>query len=84
MKILPGVLFVVMTGIGTMSSFAFYKRNQALLTSQKEMRRPAGTVVRERITRGLHDLVGRTLTLVALEAGLASRLIARGTGGQYE
>jgi two-component system sensor histidine kinase DesK len=73
----PGVLFVVMTGVATMSSVAFYERTQALLASQEEVRRLAGTAERERITRDLHDVVGRTLTLVALKADLAGRLIER-------
>lgn len=73
----PGVLFVVMSGVATMSSFAFYERTQALLASQEEVRRLAGTAERERITRDLHDVVGRTLTLVALKADLAGRLVER-------
>ncbi len=73
----PGVLFVVMTGVATMSSVAFYERTQALLASQEEVRRLAGTAERERITRDLHDVVGRTLTLVALKADLAGRLVER-------
>ncbi|WP_245653540.1 sensor histidine kinase [Sphingomonas pituitosa] len=76
----PGVLFVVMSGVATMSSFAFYERTQALLASQEEVRRLAGTAERERITRDLHDVVGRTLTLVALKADLAGKLIDLDTG----
>ncbi len=70
----PGVLLVVMTGGATISREAFYARTQALLATQEEVRRLAGTAERERITRDLHDVVGRTLTLVALKADLARRL----------
>jgi len=73
----PSVLFIVMTGVVTMSTVAFYERTQALLASQEEVRRLAGTAERERITRDLHDVIGRTLTLVALKADLAGRLVTR-------
>ncbi len=74
---LPGTLLVVMTGGATISREAFYDRTQALLATQEEVRRLAGTAERERITRDLHDVVGRTLTLVALKADLAGRLLDR-------
>lgn len=74
---LPGALLVVMTGGATISREAFYERTQALLATQEEVRRLAGTAERERIARDLHDVVGRTLTLVALKADLAGRLIER-------
>ena len=76
---LPGTLLVVMTGGATISREAFYERTQALLATQEEVRRLAGTAERERITRDLHDVVGRTLTLVALKADLAGRLLDRDT-----
>lgn len=73
--VLPGILLIVMTGGATISREAFYARTQALLATQEEVRRLAGTAERERITRDLHDVVGRTLTLVALKADLAGKLI---------
>ncbi len=73
----PSLLFIVMTGGVTMSTVAFYERTQALLASQEEVRRLAGTAERERITRDLHDVIGRTLTLVALKADLAGKLLDR-------
>lgn len=74
---LPGTLLVVMTGGATISREAYYERTQALLATQEEVRRLAGMAERERIARDLHDVVGRTLTLVALKADLACRLIDR-------
>ncbi|SFP80443.1 two-component system, NarL family, sensor histidine kinase DesK [Sphingomonas rubra] len=74
---LPGAMLVVMTGAGTISREAFWDRTVALSETQGEVRRLAGTAERERITRDLHDVVGRTLTLVALKADLAARLIDR-------
>ncbi|MEG3086973.1 sensor histidine kinase [Sphingomonas sp. PB4P5] len=82
---LPGVLLLVMTGGATISREAFYARTQALLATQEEVRRLAGTAERERITRDLHDVVGRTLTLVALKADLAGKLVvADATSAQAE
>ena len=72
-----GVMLVICTGGATISRTAFYARTQALLASQEEVRRLAGTAERERITRDLHDVVGRTLTLAALKADLAAKLAAR-------
>lgn len=74
---LPGVMLVIVTGGGAISRMAFYERTQALLATQEEVRRLAGTAERERITRDLHDVVGRTLTLVALRAELAAKLASR-------
>jgi two-component system, NarL family, sensor histidine kinase DesK len=73
----PGLLLIVMTGFGTISREALYDRNRALLAAQEEVRRLAGTAERERIARDLHDVVGRTLTLVALKADLAVKLSGR-------
>ncbi|WCT72259.1 histidine kinase [Sphingomonas naphthae] len=77
---LPGVVLIVMTGGGTISREAFYRRTQALLATQEEVRRLAGIAERERIARDLHDVVGRTLTLVALKADLAGRMLDRDIG----
>lgn len=76
-----GVLLVIMTGGAGISREAFYDRTEALIASQEEVRRLAGTAERERIQRDLHDVVGRTLTLVALKADLAVRLVDRDRTG---
>lgn len=52
-------------------------KDQALLLSQEEVRRLAATAERERIGRDLHDLLGHTLSLVALKADLAGKLLSR-------
>ena len=74
---LPGTFLAILTGGATLSREAFYDRTVALLATQEEVRRLAGTAERERIARDLHDVVGRTLTLIALKADLANRLVAR-------
>ncbi|MGH8025968.1 MAG: sensor histidine kinase [Pseudoxanthomonas sp.] len=51
-------------------------RNETQLRlSHEEVRRLAALAERERIGRDLHDLLGHTLSLVALKSNLASRLI---------
>ena len=48
-----------------------------LRLSHDEIRRLAASAERERIGRDLHDLLGHTLSLVALKSELAARLAAR-------
>ncbi|WP_407352888.1 sensor histidine kinase [Luteimonas sp. R10] len=52
-------------------------KDRALKLSQEEVRRLAATAERERIGRDLHDLLGHTLSMVALKSDLAARLVAR-------
>ncbi|NYZ61785.1 sensor histidine kinase [Luteimonas sp. SJ-16] len=49
----------------------------ALRLSHEEVRRLAAVAERERIGRDLHDLLGHTLSMVALKADLAARLVTR-------
>jgi len=58
--------------------FAQNLRKQVQLRlSHDEVRRLAGMAERERIGRDLHDLLGHTLSLVALKSELAGKLIER-------
>lgn len=57
------------------------RRNVALRLTQEEVRRLAAVAERERIGRDLHDLLGHTLSLVALKGELAGRLVARDPQG---
>lgn len=50
-------------------------KDAALKLSHEEVRRLAALAERERIGRDLHDLLGHTLSLVALKSELASRLV---------
>lgn len=52
-------------------------REAALRLSQEEVQRLAVIAERERIGRDLHDLLGHTLSLVALKGELAGRLVHR-------
>lgn len=73
---LLGVFLMVMVGIGNISRAALQDKNRALAAAQEEVRNFAASAERERIGRDLHDLLGRTLTLIALKADLAARLSA--------
>ena len=52
-------------------------KNRALRLSQDEIRRLAQLAERERIGRDLHDLLGHTLSVIALKSELAVRLFER-------
>jgi two-component system sensor histidine kinase DesK len=63
--------------------FVISTRKQAeLKLSHDEVRRLAALAERERIGRDLHDLLGHTLSLVALKSELASKLLQRDASPQ--
>ena len=53
------------------------RANQAIRLSQDEVRRLAQLAERERIGRDLHDLLGHTLSVVAIKSELAAKLFSR-------
>lgn len=53
------------------------RKHAALKLSHDEVRRLASLAERERIGRDLHDLLGHTLSLVALKSELAGKLVER-------
>jgi len=53
------------------------ERDAELRLTQDEVRRLAVAAERERIGRDLHDLLGHTLSLVAIKSELARRLVVR-------
>lgn len=71
----------VLIGMAIGSMNIFFRRNQQqdaeLRLSHDEVRRLAATAERERIGRDLHDLLGHTLSLVAVKSELARRLLER-------
>ncbi|WP_162875389.1 sensor histidine kinase [Sphingomonas crusticola] len=69
-------LFEAMVVYSKMAGIALGEKHGALLKAQEEVRLLAQEAERERIARDLHDLLGRTLTLIALKSDLAVRLIA--------
>lgn len=62
---------------GTLYARERARRNAELRLTQDEVRRLAALAERERIGRDLHDLLGHTLSLVALKSELAGKLVAR-------
>lgn len=56
---------------------ASQQKDAALKLSHEEVRRLAALAERERIGRDLHDLLGHTLSMVALKSELAARLVTR-------
>lgn len=73
---------VVCSAIFVMNLFSSQERRRQaeLRLSQDEIRRLAATAERERIGRDLHDLLGHTLSLIALKSELARRLLEREPG----
>ena len=78
-----GISVLVCTACCVGNAFVVDKRSRdaALRLSQDEVRRLAAVAERERIGRDLHDLLGHTLSLVALKGELAGRLVARDPDG---
>ena len=73
------VVLVMMIGggLGGLSNFHYInnlRKDADLRLSQVEVRRLAMLAERERIGRDLHDLLGHTLSLVAIKSELARRL----------
>lgn len=62
---------------GTLYSRARAWRDAELRLTQDEVRRLATMAERERIGRDLHDLLGHTLSVVALKSELAGKLLDR-------
>ena len=58
------------------------RKRAELKLSHEEVRRLAALAERERIGRDLHDLLGHTLSLVALKSELAGKLLQRGDSSQ--
>lgn len=71
----------VMIGLLVQVDRMKHKQDAALRLSHDEVRRLAAVGERERIGRDLHDLLGHTLSMVALKADLAARLVERDPGG---
>ncbi|WP_223395861.1 sensor histidine kinase [Caulobacter segnis] len=72
-----GVLFGGITGFAGLMQADVERKNQELAVAHEEVRALATMAERERISRDLHDLLGHTLTLVAVKAELAAKLVSR-------
>ena len=77
------LLFAITTVVALAAAASNYMllqnrlRNLALRASGEEVHRLARLAERERIGRDLHDLLGHTLSLIAIKSELAAKLIDR-------
>ncbi len=72
------LLAIVLAGLGMSAVRQLIAVNADLETTRAELADLAVAGERERLARELHDLLGRTLSLIAVKAELASRLSAKG------
>lgn len=68
------------TGVSSLLIRALAARNHQLRAARAELAGLAVSRERERFARDLHDLLGHSLSLIALKSELAGRLLALGTG----
>ncbi|MBS0214069.1 MAG: sensor histidine kinase [Proteobacteria bacterium] len=77
----PFLLSMAVMALAIGGSNIAYRSSQVkdaqLQVSHEEIRRLAATAERERIGRDLHDLLGHTLSLIALKSELAGKLLSR-------
>ncbi|WP_225589520.1 sensor histidine kinase [Pseudoxanthomonas sp. PXM01] len=75
----PAVTAIISVAVFTGNYFQSetVRKRAELKLSHDEVRRLAALAERERIGRDLHDLLGHTLSLVALKSDLAGRLVER-------
>ena len=72
------LLAVALAGLGMMAVRQLGAVNADLHATKAELAELAVAAERERLARELHDLLGRTLSLIAVKAELAGRLSAGG------
>jgi two-component system, NarL family, sensor histidine kinase DesK len=73
----PTMMGVVIIGGMNVFHIGERRQNAALRMAHEEIEAMATLAERERIARDLHDLLGHTLTVIALKAELASKLSER-------
>lgn len=74
---MAGVVTIIIVGIDTISRSMLHETNENLKNAREEVRHLSAVAERERIGRDLHDLLGRTLTVVALKSDLATKLLLK-------
>ena len=72
-----GILMMFMVGLGNVRRASLDDTTTALTAAHEQVRLLATSAERERIGRDLHDLLGRTLTLVTIKSELAAKLAPR-------
>ena len=77
-SLVVGMVFMALTiGGANLARRMNEAKDAEIRLSHDEVRRLAATAERERIGRDLHDLLGHTLSLIALKSELAGKLLAR-------
>ena len=75
--LMPILTISLPVGLGALMDARLRRSHQALLRKQEEVEHMATIAERERISRDLHDLLGHSLSLIALKADLARKLVHR-------
>lgn len=74
---IPAIVGSLVVGLTNIHFGEVNRQNARLRLAQDEVERLARSAERERIGRDLHDLLGHTLSLIAVKSELARRLIDR-------
>ena len=67
-------LLILVTGVVSVMYNLYRRQDIKLFLAQEEVEEMAALAERERISRDLHDLLGHTLSVIALKSELASRI----------
>lgn len=77
--LMPILMISLPVGMGAIMDARLRRSRQELMRKQEEVEHMATIAERERISRDLHDLLGHSLSLIALKAELAGKLAERDT-----
>ena len=72
---IPSLVFTALIGAITVRTAEIARTNEALRLARDEVEGLAKVAERERISRDMHDVLGHTLTAIALKSELAERLV---------
>jgi two-component system sensor histidine kinase DesK len=75
--LMPILTMGLPVGVGAVMDVRLRRSRQELVRKQEEVEHMATIAERERISRDLHDLLGHSLSLIALKAELARKLVHR-------
>ncbi|MGZ8288724.1 MAG: sensor histidine kinase [Telluria sp.] len=75
--LVPALSLGIPVGIAAVMDAGLRRSRELLLRKQEEVEHMATIAERERISRDLHDLLGHSLSLIALKAELAGKLAGR-------
>lgn len=80
----PSVFLPVVIGLPTIYFAEIARTRQCLVRSQQEVEHLTKIAERERIARDMHDILGHTLSVIALKSELARKLIGRDANAAAE